>query len=73
QIPLIPAFAYTAHNSQGRSLNAGCIDFACCPTIACAYVMLSQLCTLDGLSILRPFSFQKICKHAPQEVRNELQ
>jgi hypothetical protein len=25
QIPLIPGFAYTAHNSQGRSLDAACV------------------------------------------------
>jgi len=72
QIPIIPGFAYTAHNSQGRSLNAACIDLAGYPTIACAYVMLSHICSLDGLSILHPFSFEKISKHAPQEVCAEI-
>ena len=72
QVPLIPGFAYTAHNSQGRSLNTACIDFASCTSIACAYVMLSRLKSLEGLSILRPFSFDKINKHAPEDVRNEL-
>ena len=72
QVPIIPAFAYTAHNSQGRSLNAACIDIASCPNIACAYVMLSRLRSLNNLSILRPFTFDKIHKHAPQEMRDEL-
>ena len=72
QIPLIPGFAYTAHNSQGRSLNSACIDFASCPSIACAYIMLSGLCSLDGLTILQPFSFETINKHAPEEMHAEL-
>ncbi|KIJ26591.1 hypothetical protein M422DRAFT_125699, partial [Sphaerobolus stellatus SS14] len=72
QLPIIPGFAYTAHNSQGRSMNRACIDFTSCPDIACAYVMLSRLRSLSGLSILRPFSFNKINNHTPQEVRNEL-
>ena len=72
QIPLIPGFSYTAHNSQGRSLNAGCIDFVSCTSIACAYVMLSRLRKTEGLSILRPFPFNKIHNHAPQDMRNEL-
>ncbi|KIJ56712.1 hypothetical protein M422DRAFT_85658, partial [Sphaerobolus stellatus SS14] len=62
----------TAHNSQGRSLNAGCIDFASCPNLAMAYVMLSRLRSLDGLTILRPFASNKIRCRVPEEVRNEL-
>ncbi|KIJ44903.1 hypothetical protein M422DRAFT_107638, partial [Sphaerobolus stellatus SS14] len=72
QVPIIPAFAYTAHNSQGRSLNTCCIDLASCVDLAMAYVMLSRLRSLDGLTILRPFALSKIKCHAPQEVRNEL-
>ncbi|KAF8592082.1 hypothetical protein K439DRAFT_1289871, partial [Ramaria rubella] len=63
---------YTAHNSQGRSLNSACIDLSSCPTISCAYVMLSRLRSLEGLSILRPFSFDKIHRHAPQDMPKEL-
>jgi len=72
QVPIIPAFAYTAHNSQGRSLNSGCLDLASCKDLAMTYVMLSRLRTLDGITILRPFALQKIKCHAPQSVRNEL-
>ncbi|KAJ7092457.1 hypothetical protein B0H15DRAFT_761737, partial [Mycena belliarum] len=28
QLPLIPAFAFTSHNAQGRSLDVCCIDLA---------------------------------------------
>ena len=37
-----------------------------------AYVMLSHICSLEGLTILRPFGLNKIQPHAPQEVRNKL-
>ncbi|KIJ23824.1 hypothetical protein M422DRAFT_195444, partial [Sphaerobolus stellatus SS14] len=72
QVPIVPAFAYTAHNSQGRSLNVGCINFASCPNLAMAYVMLSCLRCLDGLTILRPFASNKIRCRAPEEIQNEL-
>jgi hypothetical protein len=39
-LPLIPAFPFTSHNAQGRSLDVCCIDLAGCPTIQSAYVML---------------------------------
>ncbi|KIJ42109.1 hypothetical protein M422DRAFT_125706, partial [Sphaerobolus stellatus SS14] len=67
QIPIIPAFAYTAHNSQGRSLNAACIDLASCKDLAMAYVMVSRIRNLSGLTILRPFATKKVKCHAPQE------
>jgi hypothetical protein len=72
QIPIIPGFAYTAHNSQGCSLDAACIDLATCRSTAAAYVMLSRLRSLDGLCILRPFPESKITTHVSQEVRDEL-
>ena len=72
QIPIIPAFAYTAHNSQGRSLNAACLDLASCNSLAMAYVMLSRLRTLDGITILRPFAQKQIDSHTLQAVRDEL-
>ena len=37
-----------------------------------AYVMLSRLRTLDGITILRPFAQKQIDSHAPQAVRDEL-
>ena len=72
QLPLIPAFAFTSHNAQGRSLDVCCIDLASCPTIQSAYVMLSRVRSLQGLCILRPFRLDRIQNHISQELREEL-
>ncbi|KAL9939763.1 hypothetical protein V8E36_001580 [Tilletia maclaganii] len=76
QIPLMPAFAYTCHNSQGRSLNCATIDLASATSAqdktALAYVMLSRLRSLDGLTILRPFPMSVISCRAAEQVRKEL-
>ena len=72
QLPLIPAFAYTAHNAQGRSLSYACIDLESARSTAAAYVMLSRLRTTAGLAILRPFSFEKISNHIREDLRKEL-
>jgi hypothetical protein len=72
QLPLIPAYTFTSHNAQGRSLDACCIDLASCPTIQSAYVMLSRVRSLAGLCILRPFPFERIRNHISQQLRDEL-
>jgi hypothetical protein len=73
QLPLIPAFAFTSHNSQGRSLDRACIDLASCRSIQSAYVMLSRLRSLKGLCILRPFGLGRIQSHISQELRQEME
>ena len=72
QLPIIPAFAFTSHNAQGRSLDYACIDLASCRSIQSAYVMLSRLRSLKGLCILRPFALYKIQNHICEEVRQEM-
>jgi hypothetical protein len=72
QLPLIPAYSFTSHNAQGRSLDVCCIDLASCPTIQSAYVMLSRVRSLKGLCILRPFRLDRIQNHISQELREEL-
>jgi hypothetical protein len=72
QLPLIPVFAFTSHNSQGRTLERACIDLASCTTIQSAYVMLSRVKSLKGLCILRPFRLEAIQKHISEELRQEL-
>lgn len=75
QLPLIPGFSFTSHNSQSRSLIAATIHLESCATIAASYVMLSRIkCggdELAGLAILGEVTAAKIQNHAPQEVRNE--
>ncbi|KAJ7454198.1 hypothetical protein FB451DRAFT_950338, partial [Mycena latifolia] len=66
QLPLIPAYSFTSHNAQGRSLDVCCIDLASCPTIQSAYVMLSRVRSLRGLCILRPFRLDRIQNHISQ-------
>ncbi|KAL9933037.1 hypothetical protein V8E36_008292 [Tilletia maclaganii] len=77
QVPIIPAFAHTCHNSQGRSLTRATVDLASAAEAkdktALAYVMLSRLRSLEGLTILRPFPFSVISTRASQQVRSELQ
>jgi ATP-dependent exoDNAse (exonuclease V) alpha subunit len=72
QLPLIPAFAFTSHNSQGRSLEKACIDLASCVSIQSAYIMVSRLKSRKGLCILRPFNLSVIQKHVSEEIRSEL-
>lgn len=55
QIPLAPAWALTIHKAQGLTLNEVRIDFgdgAFAP--GQAYVALSRVRTLEGLSLVRP-------------------
>ncbi|KAJ6473030.1 hypothetical protein C8R45DRAFT_753988, partial [Mycena sanguinolenta] len=63
QLPLNPAFAFTSHNSQGRTLDAACIDLVSCVSIQSAYVMLSRLKSPKGLCILRTFRLNVIQNH----------
>nr|GAT48229.1 ATP-dependent DNA helicase [Mycena chlorophos] len=73
QLPIIPAFAFTSHNSQGRSLDKAAVDLASCRNIQSAYVMLSRVRSLKGLCILRPFNLKIIQNHISQELREELE
>ena len=72
QLPLIPAFAFTAHNAQGRSLDTACLDLESTRSTAAAYVMLSRLRSTAGLAILRPFDFKRISTHIMPDLRREL-
>ncbi|KAE8243843.1 hypothetical protein A4X13_0g6923 [Tilletia indica] len=76
QLPLIPAFAYTCHNSQGRSLTRATVDLTSASDAKdktpLAYVMLSRVRSLEGLTILRPFPMAVISTHVSAQVRTEL-
>jgi hypothetical protein len=72
QLPLNPAFAFTSHNSQGRTLATACVDLASCASIQSAYVMLSRVKSLKGLCILWPFRLSCIQNHISEELRNKL-
>ena len=55
QVPILPAFAMTAHKAQGQSLPNVIIDLQSCRGTESPYVMVSRVTSLDGLLILRNF------------------
>ncbi|KAJ7061707.1 hypothetical protein C8F01DRAFT_987198 [Mycena amicta] len=75
QLPIIPGFSFTAHNSQSRSLNAAMIHLESSANISTSYVMLSRIrCPeheLRGLAIVGDVSPKKIQNHASEEARQE--
>ena len=71
QIPLQPAFAMTAHRSQGQTLPRAIVDYQSCKGTEAPYVMTSRVRSLNDLLILRPFEHKKICCHASEDYRVE--
>ena len=71
QILLQPAFAMTAHRSQGQTLPRVIIDYQSCKGTEAPYVMTSRVRSLNDLLILRPFEHKKICCHASEDYRIE--
>jgi hypothetical protein len=71
QLPLVPAFAMTAHKAQGKTMEVVVVDLESTRGTESPYVMLSRAKSLDGVFILRPFR-QKVIQCRPKEdVRNE--
>jgi hypothetical protein len=71
QLPLVPAFAMTAHKAQGKTMEAIIADLESTKGTEAPYVMLSRAKSLDGIFILRPFRLSAIQCHPSQDVRNE--
>jgi hypothetical protein len=71
QVPILPAFAMTAHKAQGKTLPACVVNFTGCHGTESPYVMVSRATSLEGLVILTPFSKDKICCRRSQDVRDE--
>lgn len=71
QVPIIPAFAMTAHRAQGQTLPSVIVDLQSCQGSESPYVMLSRVTSLQGLLILRPFARNKICCNISQDLREE--
>jgi hypothetical protein len=71
QLPLVPAFAMTAHKAQGKTMDAIVVDLESTCGTESPYVMISRATSLDGVFILRPF-WKKVIQCCPsQDVRNE--
>lgn len=72
QIPILPAFAMTAHKAQGQTMTNVVVDLESCKGTEAPYVMISRVKSLDGLLILRPFKRQKIQCRQSEDVRREM-
>ena len=71
QVPIVPAFAMTAHKSQGQTMQQAIIDLQSCHGTESPYVMLSRVTSLEGLAILRPFDKRKIQCRQSEDSRRE--
>ena len=60
QIPLIPNFAMTDYNSQGRTRLFNVVDLHNCPSHQSMYTCLSRGSTYDGTVIIQGFNDKKI-------------
>jgi len=72
QLPLLPGYAYTDYKSQGRTLPRAIVDLKTANSLQGAYVMLSRVTSLQGLTILRDFKNIKIEKPLSDDLRKEL-
>ena len=73
QIPIMPAFAMTAHKAQGQTMDKVIVDLESCHGTESPYVMISRVKSLNGLHILRPFNISKIQCRQSEDTRRELQ
>ncbi|KAI1792866.1 P-loop containing nucleoside triphosphate hydrolase protein, partial [Ganoderma leucocontextum] len=71
QVPIQPAFALTAHKSQGQTFDKIVVDLESCTGTESPYVMLSRATSLDVIIILRSFSKKKIRSRPSEDVRKE--
>ncbi len=58
QIPVMPAFAMTAHKAQGQTIEHAIIDLDNCRGTEPPYVMISRVKLLEGLLILRKYKYR---------------
>ncbi|KAJ2912290.1 hypothetical protein MD484_g8126, partial [Candolleomyces efflorescens] len=60
QVPIVPAFAMTAHRAQGQTMGRVIIDLESCSGVSAPYVMASRATSLDALYVLRSFKKDRI-------------
>jgi ATP-dependent exoDNAse (exonuclease V) alpha subunit len=72
QLAILPAFALTAHKSQGNTLPSAILDLESCLSTEAVYVMLSRVKKSENIRILRPFRKAKISTRISEDLRKEL-
>ena len=67
QLPLLPAFALTAHAAQGRTLDAAIVDLRVTKQMSkiASYVALSRVRRADDILIFRPFDVDMFSSGCP--------
>lgn len=60
QVSIVPAYAVTAHQAQGQSMEKVIVNLESCQGMEALYVMISRATSLEGLLILRPFQQKRI-------------
>ena len=55
QLPLVPAYAYTANKIQGQSLKYALVDLKSARGTQALYVMISRAISLENLAIMHWF------------------
>lgn len=71
QVPIVPAFAMTAHRAQGQTFDHVIVDLESCQGTEAPYVMVSRASSLEGLLVLRSFQSRKIMCSLSQDARVE--
>lgn len=73
QLPLVPAYAFTANKIQGQSLRHALVDLKSARGTQALYVMISRAVSLDNLAILRWFPSMNLDQHLSQVYRDEFE
>ena len=71
QLPLLPAYAYTANKIQGQSLKHALVDLKSAQGTQALYVMISCTMMLDNLAITCWFPSTNVNRQLSQAYRNE--
>jgi hypothetical protein len=71
QLPLLPAYAYTATKIQGQSLKHAPVDLKSAQGTQALYIMISHTMVLDNLAITHWFLSTNVNRRPSQAYRNE--
>jgi len=71
QLPLLPAYAYTANKIRGQSLKHALVDLKSARGTQALHVMISRAVALDKLAITRWFPSTNVNRQLSQAYRNE--